>query len=123
MVKRSYSASASTTKIFIDGKFVESKTTDWIDLHDPATNKIISRVPKCTPSEMNAALESSKKAFKLWNQTSILSRQQIMFKLQALIKSHMGELSKVITREQGKTLVDAEGDVLRGLRKFFKIIK
>jgi len=115
VVKRSYS-SAATTKMFIDGKFVESKTSEWIDLHDPATNQVISRVPKCTQDEMRRALESNKQAFKSWSSQSILSRQQVMFKLQALIKDNMGELAKCITKEQGKTLVDAEGDVLRGLQ-------
>lgn len=41
-----------------------------------------------------------------------------MFKLQHIIRANMGELAKNITSEQGKTLIDAEGDVLRGLRKF-----
>uniref|UniRef100_A0A1L8E2S9 Probable methylmalonate-semialdehyde/malonate-semialdehyde dehydrogenase [acylating], mitochondrial n=1 Tax=Nyssomyia neivai TaxID=330878 RepID=A0A1L8E2S9_9DIPT len=114
---RSYSSSAApTTKMFIDGKFVESKTKDWIDLHDPATNEVVTRVPKCTQAEMESAVESAKNAFKTWSQTSILTRQQIMFRLQHLIKENMGELAKNITKEQGKTLVDAEGDVLRGLQ-------
>lgn len=118
LAKRAYSSAAPTTKMFIDGKFVDSKTNEWIDLHDPATNQVVSRVPKCTKDEMQAALESNKKAFKSWSNTSILSRQQVMFKLQALIKENMGELAKNITKEQGKTLADAEGDVLRGLRKY-----
>lgn len=116
LAKRAYSSAAPTTKMFIDGKFVDSKTTEWIDLHDPATNEVISRVPKCTKDEMLTALESNKKAYKSWSNTSVLSRQQVMFKLQALIKENMGELAKNITKEQGKTLADAEGDVLRGLQ-------
>lgn len=117
MAKRALSSvTPATTKMFIDGKFVESKTKDWIDLHNPATNEVISRVPKCTQDEMQTALESNKKAFKSWSQQSILSRQQVLFRLQALIKNHMGDLAKNITAEQGKTLMDAEGDVLRGLQ-------
>lgn len=66
-IQRSYSSStAPTTKMFIDGKFVESKATEWIDLPDPATNEVITRVPKCTQSEMESAVESSKKAYKVW---------------------------------------------------------
>lgn len=103
--------------MFIDNKFVESKAIEWIDLPDPATNEVVTRVPKCTQSEMEAAVESSKKAYKSWSQTSILTRQQIMFKLQQIIRANMGELAKNITKEQGKTIIDAEGDVLRGLRK------
>lgn len=122
-LQRSYStASVPTTKMFIDGKFVDSKTTEWIDLHDPATNQVVTRVPKCTQGEMESAVESSKKAFKTWSQTSILGRQQVMFKLQHLIRNNMSELAKNITKEQGKTLVDAEGDVLRGLRKLSRCL-
>lgn len=103
--------------MFIDGKFVESKTSDFIDLHDPATNEVITRVPKCTQSEMQEAVDSAKRAYETWGKTTPLSRQQIMFKFQAIIKDNIGEIAKNITKEQGKTLIDAEGDVLRGLRK------
>merc|ERR1719322_1021407 len=65
---------------------------------------------------MTAAVASSKKAFSSWKKTSILQRQQMMFKYQQIIKDNMGELAKNITTEQGKTLIDAEGDVLRGLQ-------
>lgn len=118
VVRRMYSSStAPTTKLFIDGKFVESKTTEWIDLHDPATNEVVTRVPKSTQSEMLAAVESAKAAYKSWSQTSVMTRQQVMFKLAQIIRSNMQLLAENITKEQGKTLIDAEGDVLRGLRE------
>lgn len=70
MLRRGFSSkytagTAPTTKMFIDGKFVDSKATEWIDLHDPATNEIVTRVPKCTQEEMLGAVESAKKAFKV----------------------------------------------------------
>lgn len=110
------SGGPATTKLFIDGKFVESKTDKWIDVHNPATNEVISRVPESTPDEMQAAVESCKKAFKTWSQTTVLTRQQCMFKFQQLIKNNLKEIAKLITLEQGKTIVDAEGDVMRGLQ-------
>lgn len=110
------SSSVPTTKLFINGKFVESKTNEWIDLHNPATNEVITRVPKSTPDEMEAAVRASQEAFTSWSKTSVLSRQQIMFKYQQLIKSNMKRLADSITLEQGKTTADAEGDVLRGLQ-------
>ncbi|KAH7942423.1 hypothetical protein HPB49_024051 [Dermacentor silvarum] len=102
--------------MFINGEFVESKTTEWIDLMNPATNEPVTRVPVCTNDEMEAAVGAAKEAFKTWSQTSILTRQQSMFKLQNLIKENMKRIAANITEEQGKTLADAEGDVLRGLR-------
>jgi len=112
---RAYS-SAPTTKLFIDGQFVESKASNWIDLHDPATNEIVTRVPEATNDEMLNAVGSAKLAYKSWSQTSVLTRQQLMFRLADLIRKNMKRLAESITKEQGKTLVDAEGDVLRGLQ-------
>lgn len=95
---------------------MESRTTDWIDIHDPATNNVISRAPKSTPAEMQAAVDSCKEAFNSWQHSTPLTRQQIMFKYQALIKQNMRRIAESITAEQGKTIVDAEGDVTRGLQ-------
>jgi malonate-semialdehyde dehydrogenase (acetylating) / methylmalonate-semialdehyde dehydrogenase len=88
---------------------------------------------------MEAAVEAAKSAYRTWSKTSILTRQQVMFRYQHIIRNNMvnylryflhhyitiyhcllqlqKEIAKNITLEQGKTLVDAEGDVLRGLRK------
>lgn len=95
---------------------VESKTNDWIDLCNPATNEVITKVPKATQEEMENAVEAAKAAYKTWSKTSILTRQQVMLRYQHIIRNNMKELAKSITTEQGKTMVDAEGDVLRGLQ-------
>ncbi|XP_031684832.1 methylmalonate-semialdehyde/malonate-semialdehyde dehydrogenase [acylating], mitochondrial isoform X2 [Oncorhynchus kisutch] len=111
-----YSSSVPTTKLFINGKFVESKTSEWLDIHNPATNEVIARVPKATQEEMLAAVDSCSQSYHSWSETSILARQQIFLRYQQLIKDNIKELAKSITLEQGKTLADAEGDVFRGLQ-------
>ncbi|KAH9640183.1 hypothetical protein HF086_000733 [Spodoptera exigua] len=116
VLRRSYSSAAPTTKLFIDGQFVESKTSNWIDLTNPATNEVIGRVPEATKDELNAALESAKKAYKSWSQSTIMTRQQLMFRFARLLRENQSKLAAKITEEQGKTLADAEGDVLRGIQ-------
>ncbi len=69
---------------------------------------------------MQAAVDSCKEAFKYWSETTILTRQAHMFKFQNLIKEHLKDIAKNITTEQGKTLIDAEGDVMRGLQVHVK---
>jgi malonate-semialdehyde dehydrogenase (acetylating)/methylmalonate-semialdehyde dehydrogenase len=54
-----------------------------------ATNELIGKVPKSTQEEMHIATNSCKEAFKTWSKTTPLYRQQIMFKLQALIKDNL----------------------------------
>jgi len=102
--------------LWINNREIESKTKEWIDLYNPATNELICKVPKTTNEEMEFATNSCKEAFKTWGKTTPLYRQQIMFKLQALIKENLKEIAKNITKEQGKTIPDAEGDVMRGLQ-------
>jgi malonate-semialdehyde dehydrogenase (acetylating)/methylmalonate-semialdehyde dehydrogenase len=104
------------TANFLDNKFVPSQATQWIDLHDPATNNLVTRVPQTTDAELKAAVDSAEAAFPAWKATSIMHRQQIMFKYTALIRENWDRLAASITLEQGKTLADAKGDVLRGLQ-------
>ena len=108
--------SAGTTKLFINGEFVESHTNKWIDVHNPATNEVVTRVPCTTQAEMTAAVDAAQNAFASWSEQSVLSRQRVMFNLQELIRANQGKIAQLITKEQGKTIPDAEGDVLRGLQ-------
>jgi len=106
---------APTVKLLINGQLVESKTTQWRNVVNPATQEVLARVPFATPDEVNAAVANAKEAFKTWRKTPIGARARIFLKLQQLIRENMKDLAALLTAEQGKTLPDAEGDVFRGL--------
>ncbi len=74
------------------------------------------KVPQATHDELLWATESASTAFTSWKKTSVLTRQRVMLNLQALIRENMDKIAESITLEQGKTLGDARGDVLRGLQ-------
>lgn len=103
-------------KYLLNNEWKESAATEYVPVHNPATQEVVAEVPKMTQAEMEACADSCAEAFKTWKNTSILSRQQIMLKYQELIKANKPEIAKLITKEQGKTLPDAEGDCLRGLQ-------
>ena len=54
-----------------------------------ATNEVVTLVPESTQEEMLSAVQAAKDAFPAWSSTTILTRQQIMFKFQDLIKKNM----------------------------------
>jgi malonate-semialdehyde dehydrogenase (acetylating)/methylmalonate-semialdehyde dehydrogenase len=108
-------AEAPTVKMLLDGKFIESKTTEWHDVVNPATQEVLAQVPFATDDEINAAVASAKAAYKTWKNTPIAARARIMLKLQALVREHMSRIAVTLSAEQGKTVADAEGDVFRGL--------
>ncbi len=111
----SIATQVANVKLLIDGRFVESKTTEWRDVVNPATQEVLARVPFATPAEVDAAVASGKEAFRTWKKTPIGARARIFLKYQQLIRENMAELAAILTAEQGKTLPDAEGDVFRGL--------
>ena len=108
-------AAIPTVKLLIDGAFVESRTSEWRDVVNPATQEVLARVPFATAAEVDAAVTAAREAFKSWRKTPIGTRARIFLKYQQLIRENMKELAALLTAEQGKTLPDAEGDVFRGL--------
>ncbi|XP_047982494.1 methylmalonate-semialdehyde dehydrogenase [acylating], mitochondrial [Salvia hispanica] len=99
----------------IGGRFVDSHSSDAIDVINPATQEVVSQVPLTTKEEFKSAVSAAKEAFPSWRNTPITTRQRVMLKLQELIRKNMDKLALSITTEQGKTLKDAQGDVFRGL--------
>lgn len=101
--------------MLINGEFRDSETSDWVEVKNPATQEVVSRMPIITNKEFEEAVQAAKDAFPAWKRTPVPHRQRIMFKFQQLIRENMDSLAANITQEQGKTLADAKGDVFRGL--------
>lgn len=101
--------------LLINGKLVSSTSTEWQDVINPSTQEVVARVPFATPDEVNAAVASAQEAFSEWRNASQSARIRVMFKLQQLIRENTTELAELITREHGKTLPDAEGEIGRCL--------
>ena len=107
--------SVPAVPLHIAGKHHASTSTEWRDVVNPATQEIVATVPFSTPDEVNLAVATAKEAFKTWRNTPLAARMRIMLKYQQLIRDNIGALAELITREHGKTLPDAEGEVMRGL--------
>ena len=101
--------------LLINGEFVQSRTTEWRNVINPATQEVLAQVPMATVEEVDAAVAAAKSAFASWKKTPIGTRARVFLKLQQLIRDNMKDLAATLTAEQGKTLADAEGDVFRGL--------
>src|SRR6201996_241632 len=106
---------APTVKILLDGQFIESRSNEWHDVVNPATQEGRAQVPFATEEGLSAAVAAAKRACAAGKTTPLAARARIMLKLQALIREHMGRIAQTLSAEQGKTLADAEGDVFRGL--------
>ena len=101
--------------LFMDGNFVDSETSDWIEVLDPATQEVICQAPCATNNEIDLAINSAKEAFIDWKETPPPERSRVMMKYQELLKQNQNEIAEILSKENGKTLEDAKGDVWRGI--------
>lgn len=100
---------------FINGQFVESKATRFVENLNPSTQELISLVPQSTQEEMDQCIEGAKAAQAKWKNIPPQVRARTTFKLKELIESNMDKIAHCVSLEHGKTLPDAKGDVFRGL--------
>ncbi|MDE7420055.1 MAG: aldehyde dehydrogenase family protein, partial [Muribaculaceae bacterium] len=90
-------------KMYIDGKFVESKSGKWIDVLNPSTEEVIARQPEGTKEDVEEALDAARKAQKAWEKTPAIQRAGYLLKMAEGIKERRNEFIEIIMREQGKT--------------------
>lgn len=104
-----------TIRLLINGEYVASRSAERLPIVNPATQQVLAHTPCATDDEVQAAVAAAKAAFATWRHTPIGARMRIMLRLQALIRENLPRIARVLTEEQGKTLADAEGDIVRGL--------
>lgn len=102
-------------KNYINGEWIESKSTETIEVINPATKEIMVNVPQSTQSELDHAAQVAHDAFTDWSNTAVPKRARILFKYQQLLMENKQELAEIITKENGKSLNEALGEVQRGI--------
>lgn len=101
--------------LLINGELVQSNSTNWIPVTNPATQEVIAQVPCATPEEVELAIESAKTAFETWKEMPVGERARLMLRYQALLKDNHDQIAELLSQETGKTFDDAKGDVWRGI--------
>lgn len=108
-------SNARKLKNYIGGKWVESKTTKYEDVYNPATKELICQVPISTREDVEHAVQVAKEAFESWKKVAVPKRARVLFHYQQLLLEHKDELARLITLENGKSLTEATGEVQRGI--------
>jgi malonate-semialdehyde dehydrogenase (acetylating)/methylmalonate-semialdehyde dehydrogenase len=100
---------------FVDGIIVEGKSGRMGDVFNPATGDVTAQVPLASADEVRDVIASSAAAFPSWASTPPARRTQVLFKLRELLIEHTAELAELLSKEHGKTLSDARGEIGRGI--------
>ncbi|MCB1337866.1 MAG: aldehyde dehydrogenase family protein, partial [Maritimibacter sp.] len=100
---------------WINGKRVKGTSGRYSDIYNPATGEVQGKVALASIEEMTDAVAKAAEAQKVWAATNPQRRARVMMKFGALINDNMEKLAEAVSREHGKTIPDARGDVQRGL--------
>lgn len=98
-------------QLYIDGTYTDSTGKDWIDVINPATEAVISRIPKATNADVDKAVQAAQKAQKSWELTPNIERGKIVRRLGDRIADRRETFIDLLQEEQGKDYDLASGEV------------
>jgi len=104
----------TTISHWIDNKSFAGSSQDTAPVTNPATGAVIGQVALAATEDARAAINSASAAFPAWRDTSLAKRTEILFRFREMLNERKGELAEIITREHGKVISDALGEVTRG---------
>lgn len=102
-------------KHYINGKFVVGNSDTKLQIFNPATGMVIKTMQAASDKDVNQAIMCANKAAENWAKVTPAKRSQIFFNFRQLLLDHSDELVELISTEHGKTLIDAHGELMRGM--------
>lgn len=96
---------------YIDGQWVEAKSGRRYQSINPANGEVLGEVALSGPEDVDAAVEAARKAFESWRLYPAPKRGEILFRAAEILVRRKEELARMLTREMGKVLPEARGDV------------
>jgi malonate-semialdehyde dehydrogenase (acetylating) / methylmalonate-semialdehyde dehydrogenase len=109
------SVTPRTVAHWVGGRRFDHDSGRWGDVFNPATGERIARVPFAEAGVVDAAVAAATRAAAAWASQSIAARTRVLFAFREIVEARKRQLAEIVTREHGKVLPDALGEVNRGL--------
>lgn len=106
---------APRLKNFINGAWVDGDAAQTQSVTNPATGEPLCEVPLCGMNDVDRAARAAQVAFTTWRKIPVLERVRYLFEYKHLLEKNAEEIAQTVTREHGKTIGEARGDVRRGI--------
>ena len=105
----------NTIEHWIGGTTTTGASTRTADVWNPATGQVSGAGAAGRAADVDAAVQSAKKAYESWFDVSVTRRARIMFAFRELVDRNLDELARIVSAEHGKVVSDAKGEVIRGM--------
>lgn len=104
---------------YIDGQWVDASNGATTEDRNPATGDVIASVPRSPRQDVVRAVDAAQRAFQSWRKVPGPKRAEILYRVGTLLQERKEELARKMTREMGKVLLEARGDVQEGIDMAF----
>lgn len=108
---------SSDLKMLINGRLVPAEDGKTTGVINPATGRVFVRVPDASRRDLDHAVAAGRNAFASWRKTPFEQRANCLAKFAAALKARSSEFAEVLTKEQGKPLMFAMGEVMSCVNK------
>ena len=98
-------------KCLVGGEWIDADNGETFEVTDPATGEVIGTAPKLGTAETRRAIEAANAAWPAWRAKTAKERSQILERWVQLVNENADDLAYIMTREQGKPLPEAKGEV------------
>src|SRR5262245_51642620 len=102
-----------TRQLFVNGQFVDSASPDALPVIDPSTTDTLAVVPEANAADVDRAVRAAREAFDRgpWKDSTAQERGRFLVSLAAAVRRRADELAELETKNSGKPIVEAEGDI------------
>ncbi len=104
-----------TIKNWVNGIRIDADTSEFQNVYCPYNGKVLGRVPLSIATDVDKAVQSAQEAYLEWKKLGVKNRAQFMFNLKKIIEDDLENFSTLVALENGKTISEAKGEILRGL--------
>jgi len=106
---------AHTFHNYIGGRWVPARSGRTFVNSNPANGEVLGEFPASDPEDLNDAVEAAAGAYPVWRLTPAPRRAEIVFRAGEIMRARKQDLARAMTREMGKVLAEAGGDVQEGI--------
>jgi succinate-semialdehyde dehydrogenase/glutarate-semialdehyde dehydrogenase len=96
---------------YVGGEWRPAAGGGTLDVDDPATGEVIGEVPNFDAADTERAIAAASEGFAVWKSRTATERGELLYRWYELMLEHADDLARIMTREQGKPLAEARGEV------------
>jgi malonate-semialdehyde dehydrogenase (acetylating)/methylmalonate-semialdehyde dehydrogenase len=104
-----------TMKNYVGGQWIDAEAGETLDVTNPASGETLAQVPLSGAADVDRAVRAAREAFPGWRATPPLERARACFQLKYALEERKDDLAMLVTRDNGKAIKDAAGEVRRGI--------